>query len=139
MVVPMKATAAALDRRRREDDDVIEAAALALARIGGTPCMLVANQPAVLAGAITRDAAEKATHFIDVANTFGLPVTADATQATTDGSDFYFIVFEREATGLLYATFFGGNISRAARLAKKDRKDFYDVIRRTGVDPSQFR
>ena len=32
-----------------------------------------------------------------------------------------------------------GNISRAARLAKKDRKDFYDVIRRTGVDPSDFR
>ncbi len=33
----------------------------------------------------------------------------------------------------------GGNISRAARLAKKDRKDFYDVIRRTGVDPSVYR
>ncbi|HXV36639.1 MAG TPA: sigma 54-interacting transcriptional regulator [Myxococcota bacterium] len=33
----------------------------------------------------------------------------------------------------------GGNISRAARLAKKDRKDFYDVIRRTGVDPTEFR
>ncbi|MFP6656409.1 MAG: sigma 54-interacting transcriptional regulator [Myxococcota bacterium] len=32
-----------------------------------------------------------------------------------------------------------GNISRAARMAKKDRKDFYDVIRRTGVDTSQFR
>jgi two-component system response regulator GlrR len=32
-----------------------------------------------------------------------------------------------------------GNISRAARLAKKDRKDFYDVIRRTGVDPGEFR
>lgn len=32
-----------------------------------------------------------------------------------------------------------GNISRAARLAKKDRKDFYDVIRRTGVDPAHFR
>lgn len=32
-----------------------------------------------------------------------------------------------------------GNISRAARLARKDRKDFYDVIRRTGVDPSAFR
>lgn len=33
----------------------------------------------------------------------------------------------------------GGNISRAARMAKKDRKDFYDVIRRTGVDPGRFR
>lgn len=32
-----------------------------------------------------------------------------------------------------------GNISRAARLAKKDRKDFYDVIRRTGVNPEDFR
>ncbi len=32
-----------------------------------------------------------------------------------------------------------GNISHAARLAKKDRKDFYDVMRRTGVDPSDFR
>ncbi|MEM7412890.1 MAG: sigma 54-interacting transcriptional regulator [Myxococcota bacterium] len=32
-----------------------------------------------------------------------------------------------------------GNISRAARLAKKDRKDFYDVIRRTGVNPADFR
>ena len=33
----------------------------------------------------------------------------------------------------------GGNISRAARMAKKARKDFYAVIRRTGVDPSEFR
>jgi two-component system response regulator GlrR len=32
-----------------------------------------------------------------------------------------------------------GNISHAARLAKKDRKDFYDVIRRTGIEPSDFR
>jgi two-component system response regulator GlrR len=32
-----------------------------------------------------------------------------------------------------------GNISQAARLARKDRKDFYDVIRRTGVDPADFR
>jgi len=32
-----------------------------------------------------------------------------------------------------------GNISRAARMAKKDRKDFYDVIRRTGVNPQEFR
>jgi methylmalonyl-CoA decarboxylase subunit alpha len=45
-----------------------------LARIGGTPCMLIANQPSVLAGAITRQAAEKATHFIQVADDFGLPL-----------------------------------------------------------------
>ncbi len=32
-----------------------------------------------------------------------------------------------------------GNISQAARLARKDRKDFYDVIRRTGIDPADFR
>ena len=46
----------------------------ALARIGGTPCLIVANQPAVQAGAITRAAAEKASHFIDVAHAFGLPL-----------------------------------------------------------------
>ena len=48
----------------------------ALARIGGVPCMLIANQPSVQAGAITRDAAEKASHFIDVANNFGLPLVS---------------------------------------------------------------
>ena len=32
------------------------------------------NQPAVQAGAITRDAAEKACHFIEVADNFGLPL-----------------------------------------------------------------
>ena len=46
----------------------------ALARIGGVPCMIVANQPNVQAGAITRDAAEKACHFIEVADNFGLPL-----------------------------------------------------------------
>ncbi len=48
----------------------------------------------------------------NVLNTFGLPVTPDATQSGTDGSDFYFIVFAREATSLLYATYFGGGTSR---------------------------
>ena len=32
-----------------------------------------------------------------------------------------------------------GNISRAARIAKKDRKDFYDVIRRNDINPQDFR
>lgn len=47
---------------------------VALSRIGGVPCMLVANQPAVQAGAITRESAEKACHFIEVAGAFGLPL-----------------------------------------------------------------
>ncbi len=32
-----------------------------------------------------------------------------------------------------------GNISRAARIAKKDRKDFYDVMRRNSINPQDFR
>jgi acetyl-CoA carboxylase carboxyltransferase component len=47
-----------------------------LARIGGTPCLILANQPIVQAGAITTAAAEKATHFIDVAHSFGLPLVS---------------------------------------------------------------
>ena len=45
-----------------------------LARIGGIPCMVMANQPSVQAGAITREAAEKACHFITMASDFGLPL-----------------------------------------------------------------
>ncbi len=32
-----------------------------------------------------------------------------------------------------------GNISQAARLAKKDRKDFYDVMKKYGIQPEAFR
>lgn len=40
--------------------------------------------------------------------TFGLPLTADAAQTNTDGQDFYLMVLEPDARGLLYATYFGG-------------------------------
>lgn len=40
--------------------------------------------------------------------TTGMPVTSDAFKTTTDGSDFYFIVFGPDASTLQYATFFGG-------------------------------
>lgn len=43
--------------------------------------------------------------------TAGLPVTSDAFQGGTDGSDFYFLVLAEEGTELEYATFFGGNAS----------------------------
>jgi gliding motility-associated-like protein len=39
--------------------------------------------------------------------TNGLPVTADAFQKRTDGSDFYFFVLEKNATSQLYGSFFG--------------------------------
>ena len=42
-------------------------------------------------------------------NTVGLPVTTDGVQQTTDGSDFYFMVLEADATALLYGSYFGGN------------------------------
>ena len=70
-------------------------------------------------------------------------VTAEALVLSAEGEDVPSFkeakrAFEtRYVRGLLRRC--GGNISRAARLAKKDRKDFYDVIRRTGVDPSEFR
>ena len=32
-----------------------------------------------------------------------------------------------------------GNISKAARIARKDRKDFYDVMRRNSINPDDFR
>ncbi len=42
-----------------------------------------------------------------VAGTTGLPVSADAIKKTTDGGDFYFIVFEKNANRILYSTFYG--------------------------------
>jgi two-component system response regulator GlrR len=73
----------------------------------------------------------------------GGAISAEALLLSADGADVPSFKeakrdFEtRYVKGLLRRC--GGNISRAARLAKKDRKDFYDVIRRTGVDPQEFR
>jgi len=70
-------------------------------------------------------------------------ISAEALMLSSDGEEVPSFkeakrAFEtRYVEGLLRRC--SGNISRAARLAKKDRKDFYDVIRRTGVDPTQFR
>lgn len=41
--------------------------------------------------------------------TRGLPITADARQSRTDASDFYFFVMKRDALGILYGTYYGGN------------------------------
>jgi len=46
----------------------------ALAHLGGHPVAVVANQPNALAGSIDADAADKAAHFIMVADSFHLPI-----------------------------------------------------------------
>jgi acetyl-CoA carboxylase carboxyltransferase component len=46
----------------------------ALAHLGGHPVAVVANQPKMLAGSIDADAADKAAHFITVADSFHLPI-----------------------------------------------------------------
>ncbi|HEY7072570.1 MAG TPA: carboxyl transferase domain-containing protein [Acidimicrobiales bacterium] len=45
-----------------------------LARLGGHPVAVVANQPMVLAGSIDADGADKAARFIEVADSFHLPL-----------------------------------------------------------------
>lgn len=47
--------------------------ATVLAHLGGRSVAIVANDPSVLAGTIDSDAADKAAHFLDVADAFGLP------------------------------------------------------------------
>lgn len=48
-----------------------------------------------------------ATDPFDQAGVRGMPVTADAIKATTDNEDFYFIVIQKNASQLMYGTFFG--------------------------------
>ncbi|HVN51673.1 MAG TPA: carboxyl transferase domain-containing protein, partial [Acidimicrobiales bacterium] len=45
-----------------------------LCRLGGHPVAVVANQPLVLAGSVDADGADKAAHFITVADSFHLPL-----------------------------------------------------------------
>ena len=49
--------------------------------------------------------------YAQASTTNGLPVTSDAHQGSTDGSDFYLCVLAPEAADLVYATFFGGSTS----------------------------
>jgi gliding motility-associated-like protein len=47
------------------------------------------------------------TNGYPTAGTNGLPITPDAFQKTTDGSDFYFFVLQKNAASQLYGSFFG--------------------------------
>jgi gliding motility-associated-like protein len=50
--------------------------------------------------------------FNNASFTTGLPTTPDAFQTTTDGSDFYLMVLEQDASSLVFASFFGGSLSQ---------------------------
>jgi two-component system response regulator GlrR len=88
-----------------------------------------------------RELGERIRHAIKLAGSGS--ISAEALMLSADGEEVPSFkeakrAFEtRYVVGLLRRC--GGNISRAARLAKKDRKDFYDVIRRTGINPADFR
>ncbi len=44
-------------------------------------------------------------------NMYNMPLTSDAMKSTTDGTDFYFFVMSKNAQGILYGSYFGGNQS----------------------------
>jgi acetyl-CoA carboxylase carboxyltransferase component len=45
-----------------------------LARFGGMPCGIVANQPKQLAGILENDSADKAARFVNLCNAFAIPL-----------------------------------------------------------------
>lgn len=51
-----------------------ESVITSLARLGGHPVAVVANQPLVMAGSVGADGAEKAARFVQVADSFHLPL-----------------------------------------------------------------
>ena len=43
----------------------------------------------------------------DLAGVLGMPITPDALKSSTDNKDFYFFVLKKNATGILYGSYFG--------------------------------
>lgn len=59
----------------------------------------------------------------------GMPITPDAFQPLTgDGHNFYIACFQRNMTGLLYASYFGGNLSHEHVDGGTSRFDKYGII-----------
>lgn len=94
---------------------------IALACIDGQSLMLVASQPMHLGGAINRNAADKASHWLSVATGFGLPVLFLAdTPGVMPGPD-----AEREGTLLAAANFYQAQSKlKAAKVHVTVRKAF---------------
>lgn len=60
--------------------------------------------------------------------TDGMPITEDAYQKTTSGSDFYFMVLNGDATQLVYSTYLGGNSSKTHVDGGTSRFDKYGIV-----------
>jgi hypothetical protein len=60
--------------------------------------------------------------------TNGMPITSDAYQKTTSGSDFYFMVLNGDATQLVYSTYLGGNSSKTHVDGGTSRFDKYGIV-----------
>lgn len=60
--------------------------------------------------------------------TNGMPITEDAYQKTTSGSDFYFIVLNGDATELVYSTYLGGKSSKTHVDGGTSRFDKYGIV-----------
>ena len=61
-------------------------------------------------------------------STNGMPITSDAYQKTTSGSDFYFMVLNGDATELVYSTYLGGNSSKTHVDGGTSRFDKYGIV-----------
>jgi acetyl-CoA carboxylase carboxyltransferase component len=92
----------------------------ALARMGGQPVGVLANNPQHLGGAVDADAAEKLTRFLRLCDTHGLPIVG---LVDTPG---FMVGPEAEATGLVRRV--GDLFVQAARL----RVPFFSVVLRKG-------
>ncbi len=67
-----------------------------------------------------------------------MPITSDAYQKTTSGSDFYFMVLNGDATELVYSTYLGGNSSKTHVDGGTSRFDKYGIVYHAVCSGCQF-
>lgn len=70
--------------------------------------------------------------------TNGMPITDDAYQKTTSGSDFYFMVLNGDATQLVYSTYLGGNSSKTHVDGGTSRFDKFGIVYHAVCSGCQF-
>lgn len=61
-------------------------------------------------------------------STNGMPITDDAFQKTTSGSDFYFMVLNGNASSLVYSTYLGGSSSKTHVDGGTSRFDKFGIV-----------